>query len=175
MGGVRNRLIHKKCLFSGWHLCWLFGSKRSKIPEIYGFTSTQYSFIKCNHKVQRSSDLKSLHEWQSERNDDKENHWGFSLAHAPLLFLCSRRSQIASWRWRRLPCENSSTPLWPAKTWTHLGRRPSIRSSANWTAKFLRSSSPPTVFKSFYMSNLLLLLLPAHPPEFSFVLSISIG
>lgn len=74
-------------------------------------------------------------------------------------FLCSRRSLIVSWRWQKSHCESSSMPSWPAKTWTRPGRRPSTRSSANWTARSQRSLSPQTVSKSFYMSKFHLLLL----------------
>lgn len=74
-------------------------------------------------------------------------------------FLCSRRSLIVFWRWQKSHCESSSMPSWPAKTWTRPGRRPSTRSSANWTARSQRSLSPQTVSKSFYMSKFHLLLL----------------
>lgn len=77
-------------------------------------------------------------------------------------FLCSRRSLIVSWRWQKSHCESSSMPSWPAKTWTRPGRRPSTRSSANWTARSQRSLSPQTVSKSFYMSKFHLLFLLAY-------------
>lgn len=71
-------------------------------------------------------------------------------SHRLLSFL---RSLTVSWRWLKSHWESSSMPLWPAKTWTRPGRRPFTKSSVNWTVRFRRFSSPPTVFKSSYTSK----------------------
>lgn len=88
-----------------------------------------------------------------------------------IMLACFRvsRSPIASWRWPRSHWGSSLMPSWPAKTWTPRGKRPSTRSSANWTARSPRSSSRPIVSKSFYMSKFLLLLLASLLCAFDFV------
>lgn len=75
----------------------------------------------------------------------------------PVFCLCWCRFQRGSWRWLRSRCVSSSMPLWQAKTWTRPGKKPSTRWSASWTVMCPRSSSHPTVSRSFYMSN------PPHP------------